>query len=235
MQRADQQTGNDLVAHAQQQSSIKHIVRKRNGRALRDGIAAEQAQFHARRTLGHTVAHGRHAASHLRGSAVAAGFVFQNVGVARIRRVGREHIVVRSDDSNVRPLFLHDAELVLSGQTSKSVRHIGAAHALGSGRARCHGIDLFEVFGACGATAFLNAASDLLQNGMNCGGHTLLSAATCTVRGKHVCTGYLSNLIATHALCISTKCQFDTKNSAQALQTVFLPSFWAVAVLQPDG
>jgi hypothetical protein len=66
VQRADQQARHDLVAHAQVQRGVEHIVRQRHGGRHGDGVAREQRQFHARLALGHAVAHGRRAAGELR-------------------------------------------------------------------------------------------------------------------------------------------------------------------------
>ncbi|MCY1441007.1 hypothetical protein D9M71_573040 [compost metagenome] len=64
-QRADQQAGDDLVAHAQVQRGIEHVVRQRDGGAHGNHVAAGQRQLHARLALGHAIAHGRHAAGEL--------------------------------------------------------------------------------------------------------------------------------------------------------------------------
>jgi hypothetical protein len=49
VQRADQQARDDLVADAQQQRGIEHVVRQRDRRAHRDRVAREQVELHAGR------------------------------------------------------------------------------------------------------------------------------------------------------------------------------------------
>jgi hypothetical protein len=148
MQGADQQARHDLVADAQHQRGIEDIVRERNGRAHGDGIAAEQAQLHAGRALGHAVAHGGHAACHLGRGALPARLVLENVRIVRQRRVGRQHIVVGGHDADVGRLLLDDAYPVAARNAGKGMGHVGAAHGLGAGRARGHGVHLFQVGGA---------------------------------------------------------------------------------------
>ena len=88
MQGADQQPGHDLVAHAQHQRAMKHIMAQRHRSGHGDHIAAEKAQFHAGRALGHAVAHGRHAAGHLRSSTQAARLDLDQIRVVLQRRMG---------------------------------------------------------------------------------------------------------------------------------------------------
>jgi hypothetical protein len=65
-QRADQQARHDLVAHAQAQRRVEHVVRQRHRGGHGDHVAREQRQLHAGAALGHAVAHRRHAAGDLR-------------------------------------------------------------------------------------------------------------------------------------------------------------------------
>ena len=88
MQGADQQPGHDLVAHAQHQRAVKHIVAERHGGRHGDHITAEQAELHAGRALRHAVAHGRHAAGHLRGGAQPPRLGLDQVRVVLQRGVG---------------------------------------------------------------------------------------------------------------------------------------------------
>ncbi|EEF93734.1 hypothetical protein CATMIT_01631, partial [Catenibacterium mitsuokai DSM 15897] len=57
VQRADQQAGHDLVAHAQVQRRVEHVVRQRHRGGHGDHIAREQRQLHAFAALGDAVAH----------------------------------------------------------------------------------------------------------------------------------------------------------------------------------
>ena len=88
MQRTDQQTGHDLVAHAQHQRGVKHVVAQRHGGGHGNHVAREQAELHAGSALGHAVAHGGHAPGHLGCGAQLARLLFDDVGVVLQRRVG---------------------------------------------------------------------------------------------------------------------------------------------------
>jgi hypothetical protein len=75
-ERADQQPRHDLVAHAEQQCAVEHLVRQRDSRRHRDDFPAEQRQFHAGTALGDAVAHRGHTAGELRDTArLAYGFL----------------------------------------------------------------------------------------------------------------------------------------------------------------
>ena len=135
MQRTDQQARHDLVAHAQHQRGVEHVVAQRDGRGHGDGVAAEQAQLHAWGALGDTVAHGGHPAGDLGRGAKAAGLVLDDVGVMRQRLVGRQHVVVGVDDADVGRLFGHDAQAVVARDGSQRMCDVGATHTIGAGGA----------------------------------------------------------------------------------------------------
>ena len=172
MQSAYQQAGNNFVAHTQHQRAIEHIMAQRNGGGHGDGIAGEQAEFHAGVTLRNAVAHRRHAACHLGAGAMAAGLVFDQVGVMLQRRVRRQHVVEGVDDANMRrtrtlPLH-HDANGVQAAGAAlvgrvhgrESMGHIGATHALRTGRSRRHGGKLGQISAAGGRAALHDALRD---------------------------------------------------------------------------
>ena len=114
---------------------------QRDGGGHGDGVTAKHAQFHARRALGHAVAHGRYATGHLRRSTQAAGFSFDQVGVMLQRCVGRQHIVVGRNHADVGALVDDHTEFIDAGDVRfvvvrhgrKGMGHIGAAHALRAG------------------------------------------------------------------------------------------------------
>ena len=64
-QRADQQAGHDLVADAEHQRGVEHVVRERDRGRHRDHVAAEERELHAVAALGDAVAHRGHAAGDL--------------------------------------------------------------------------------------------------------------------------------------------------------------------------
>ena len=84
----------DFIADAKHQAGIKRIMTECNGCGQCNHIAAEQAQLHARPALGNTIAHGRHATRHLRGSAAGTGPCAQFFWVMFIRLMCREHVVI---------------------------------------------------------------------------------------------------------------------------------------------
>lgn len=136
VQRANQQTRHDLVAHTEHQGRIKGVMAQRHGSGHGDRIAAEQAQFHAGHALGHAIAHRWGATCNLCRRTTLAGFVFQNVRVVLKRRMGRQHIVVSRHDGHIGCALCHHTQLVIAGQGGKCVCHIGTAHALCAG-VRC--------------------------------------------------------------------------------------------------
>ncbi|MCY1368134.1 hypothetical protein D9M69_551000 [compost metagenome] len=93
-QRAHHQARHDLVADAEQQRAVEHVVGQRHGSGQRDHFAARQAQLHARLALGHAIAHGRRATGELTdGADFAQGFLDQ-FGEDFVRLVCREHVVI---------------------------------------------------------------------------------------------------------------------------------------------
>ena len=64
-ERADQEARDDLVADAEAQRRVEHVVRQRDGGRQRDHVAAEQRQLHPGLALRDAVAHRRHAAREL--------------------------------------------------------------------------------------------------------------------------------------------------------------------------
>ena len=126
--RADQQAGNDFVANAEQRRRVEHAVAERDRRAHRDDVAAEQRKVHARLALRHPVAHRRHAARDLRRGADFAGENLHLLGVAGIRLMGRQHVVVSGYNSDVRPGEVADRLLVLA-RGGEAVGEIAATEA----------------------------------------------------------------------------------------------------------
>jgi hypothetical protein len=100
-QCADEQAGHDLVADAEIDGGIEHVVAERNGRRHGDDIAREQAQVHALLALGHAIAHGGHATGDLGGGAHFARRGFDDVGIELIGLMGRQHVVIGGDDAEV--------------------------------------------------------------------------------------------------------------------------------------
>ena len=129
LQSAHEQAWHDFVAHTQKQSGVKHVVRQAHGRGQGNHIAREQRQLHAVFALGHTIAHGGYATSHLRGSARCPCGRANFFRVMLIGLVGREHVVVGRDHPHVGLTFLAQHQFVVGGHGGVGMGGIGAAHA----------------------------------------------------------------------------------------------------------
>ncbi len=93
-QRAHHQARHDLVADAEHQRAVEHVVRQRHGGGQRNHFAARQAQFHARLALGHAIAHGRGAAGELADRTDLAQRSFDLLREDFVRLMRREHVVI---------------------------------------------------------------------------------------------------------------------------------------------
>lgn len=102
-----------LVAHAEAQRGIEHVVGQRDGGRHGNHIATEERQFHAALTLRDTVAHGRYAARELRHGTGFARRLFDDGGIALQRSMGRQHVVIGRDDRDIGPAA--KLELLLVG------------------------------------------------------------------------------------------------------------------------
>ena len=166
LQRTNQQTWHDLVAHTQHQGGIEHIVAQRDRSGHGDDIPAEEAEFHAWCALRHAIAHGGNTACDLGRGAVQAGLSLDQLRVHEQRAVGRQHVVVGSHDADVQRFFGNHLELVVVRHTGKCVGHIGAAHALGTRLALCSGFKTFQIRGASWPAARANAVCDRADGGV---------------------------------------------------------------------
>ena len=161
VQRTDQEARHDLVAHAQQQRRVEHVVRQAHRGGHRDGVAREQAQLHARQALGDAVAHRRHPAGDLHRGAEAARLVADQRREALIGLVRRQHVVVGGDDADVGRLLGHDADLVRARQRREGVGDVGAAHPVGPARTRSDGTRARQIGLAQRLAAFADAGGDV--------------------------------------------------------------------------
>ena len=129
-QSADQQPRDDLVADAKQRHRIEHAVAERDRCAHRDHVAAEQRQVHARLALSDPVAHRRDSARDLRRRPHFAGEDLHLLGVAAVRLMRREHVVVSGNNADVRAGEGADRGLVLA-RRGEAVGEIAAATGAG--------------------------------------------------------------------------------------------------------
>ncbi len=128
-QRTDQQSGDDLVADAEQQRPIEQVVRQRHRGAHGDHLAAGDGQLHAGLALGDAVTHRRYAAGHLPHRADLAQRLAQTFGIVLVGLVRREHVVVGGDDGDVRRIGQAQALLVLRATTGDAVGEVRALRA----------------------------------------------------------------------------------------------------------
>ena len=162
-QRTDQQAGHDLVAHAEVDGAVEHIVAEPDRGRLRDHIAREQRQFHATAALGDAVAHRRHTAGHLCRSTELAGDLADLLGIGLERLVRREHVVVGGDDAQVRRHAAAQAALVGAATGGESVGEVAAAQAAAERAFAQGGVDRGQVGGTRGGAAADDTLSDGLQ------------------------------------------------------------------------
>ena len=127
-QCADQQPGHDLVANAEQRRGIEHAMTQGDRGTHRDHVAAEQRQVHARLALRHAVAHRRHPARNLRGRSGLAGENLDLLGIAPVRLMRRQHVVIGGDDADVGAGKRLDRLLVVT-RGREPVSEIAARHA----------------------------------------------------------------------------------------------------------
>ena len=126
-QRADHQPRDDLVADAEHQRCVEHVVRQRDRRAHGDHFATGQAHLHARLALGHAVAHCRHAAGVLADRADLAQRLANHFREVLVGLMRREHVVVRRDDGHIGRVHQAQALLVLAGiAAGNPVGEVGA-------------------------------------------------------------------------------------------------------------
>ena len=186
LHRAHEQAGHDLVAHAEHERGIKHLVRQGHGGGQGNDVAREQRELHARVPLGDAVAHGGHATGDLGTRAHAPSRRAQQLGVMFKRLVCREHVVVCGHDAHVGGAFGVDFEFVAGAQGCGGVRHVGATHASALGAGFALGGHRLQVQPAAGAAAFDDALGDEVKTGVQ-GGHVALSGRW--VQAAHTCTG----------------------------------------------
>ena len=172
-QRADQKAGHDLVADAEQQRAFEHRMRQRDGRAEGDGVAAEEGQVHARLSLRHAVAHGRHAASDLRGRADFARGDLDLLGIAAIGLMRRQHVIIGRDDADVHRIAGADHGLVLAARR-KAMGEVAAGQLRAVGPGVAPSFDQVEIFEPAGGAALNDALGHLGDGGVKISHASLL-------------------------------------------------------------
>ena len=142
---ADQEAGHDLVADAEIDRRVEHVVRQRDRRRKRDDVAREQRKLHAFLALRDAVAHRRHAARDLRRAARRPRRFLDEIGKARVRLVGRKHVVIGGDDREIGPGPLAQRLFVARRAGGEAVGEIGAAEPLARRSLGGGGFDALEI------------------------------------------------------------------------------------------
>ena len=167
LERADEQSGHDLVAHAQRENGIKHVVRQRNGGRHRDHVTAEQRYLHARLALSHAVAHGRHAARKLSDRADLARRLFEQRRKTFQRLMGRQHVVVGRNDGDVGLDSFAQRQLFIGLEGRTAVRQVGAGQTAAHRQLLAPLFDALQVGRARWRAAHPNARGHGGHNWMN--------------------------------------------------------------------
>ena len=165
-ERADQQAWHDLVADAEIDRRVEHLVRERHRRGKRDDVAREQGQLHARLALRDPVTHRGHAAGDLRGPSGRPHRALDQFGKALERLMRRKHVVVGRDDRQIRRLAVAQRVLVLGAAGGEAVREIGAAELLARRPLADRMIDPVEIGPPPIAAALDDALGDFADAGV---------------------------------------------------------------------
>ena len=160
-QRAHHQPGDDLVANAQHQRGVEHVVRQRYRGGHGNHFPAGDGQLHARLTLGHAVARGRHATGELADRADLAQGLLDLLGEVQVRLVGRQHVVVGRDDGHVGGVHQAQRLLVVAAATGHPVGEVGALQAGAHGPVTGRAANQLQVAFAGGSAAFDQPLGDL--------------------------------------------------------------------------
>ena len=166
LQGADQQTRHDLVADAQAQHAIEHVVRQGNRRGHRNHVAREQRQFHAGLPLSHAIAHRRNATGKLRHRPGLAGGLLDQLREPLQRLMGGQHVVVRRDDRQIRPLRTAQRILVIRLRGRERMRQIGTGNLMPGGARLGRRTPMAQVIGPTRGATFPDALGDTDQGSM---------------------------------------------------------------------
>ncbi|MNU61310.1 hypothetical protein D3C71_505170 [compost metagenome] len=124
--RGNHQTRHDLVADAEIDGSVEHVVGKADTGRHGNRIAREQRQFHARLALRDAVAHCRNRTCHLCNAARFTGSFADDRRKCLIGLMRREHVVIGRDDAEVRNDVSGQRVLLGGGTDGKSMCQVPA-------------------------------------------------------------------------------------------------------------
>ena len=98
---ADKQSRHDLVADAEAQGPVEHVVGEGDGSGEGDDVPAKEGEVHAVLTLRNAVTHGRYAAGDLGHGAPGAGGGPELLRIGLVGLMGAEHVVVGRHDGQI--------------------------------------------------------------------------------------------------------------------------------------
>ena len=157
----DSQPRHDLVADAEIDRRVEHVVRKTHGRRHRDHVPRKERKLHPRLALRDAVAHRRHPARHLRD---AAGFPRRVLDQFRIGLEGlmrRKHVVVGGDDAEIGHHVAGQRRLVGRPAGGKSVGKVAAGKRRAMHAPRNLRLDALQI----GFARTPRALADAVRNG----------------------------------------------------------------------
>ena len=125
-QRADQQTRDNLVANAEAQRGIEHVMGQSDRGRQCDDVTTEQRQVHAVLALRYTIAHGGYAAGKLSNCAVIGRRLLDCRRVGFERLVSTQHLVVGRYDADIRHGIARQQLLFLDAARGHSMRQVAA-------------------------------------------------------------------------------------------------------------
>ena len=174
---ADQEARHDLVADAEIDRRIEHVMRKGDRGRKRDDIAREQGKLHPLLALGDSIAHRRNAARDLRRPARGARRLFDEIGKAGVGLMGREHVIVGGDDREIGPRSLAQRLLVARCAGGEAMGEIGAAEAFAGRLVGDRRVDPREVNLARRAAALGDAFGHLADACIEPGRHARIASS----------------------------------------------------------
>ncbi|MCY1229706.1 hypothetical protein D9M72_420830 [compost metagenome] len=121
-QRRNDETRYDLVADAEIDGGIEHVVRQADAGSHGDQVAREERELHARLPLGDAIAHGRHTAGNLCDAARFARRIADERRIGLERLVRREHVIIGGDDAEIGHAVARKRHLLGGGTDGKPVR-----------------------------------------------------------------------------------------------------------------
>ena len=169
-ERRHDEARHDLVADAEKQRAVEHVVRERDGGGERDHVAREQRQLHAWPALGDAVAHRRHAARELGDRAGLAHRLLDQRRKALVGLMRREHVVVGRDDRDV-GRRVHQRGLVILAAGGVAVREVAARQGAARRSLPRRASDVLEIGRTRASAALGQSLGDLDDPGVH--GHHL--------------------------------------------------------------